>query len=310
MSLLPRSVLIREVGPREGFQTLKNIFATEKKLQLIHLLAATGVSEMEVTSMVRPDRLPQMADAEEIIKGLPAASAVNFTALYLNQKGFERAEKIGGIHNKGWLYTATSETFLKKNANTSHQEILASIPAWLKLFHSYGKSLHGVMISTSFGCGYEGKAAAARLGEVVSSLMQALKTQGVVPKELSLADTVGFGNPPLVKRAVGDLKSRYPEVEISLHLHDTYGTGVANAYAGLEEGVAILEGSVGGMGGCPFTPGAAGNVATEELVYLCAELGISTNIDLTKYCDAARYAEEMIGERLPGRLHRRGNLSI
>lgn len=305
---VPKRVYIREVGPREGLQILgsqadgskKSVLSTQQKSELISRLAATGVPEIEVTSMVRADRVPQMADADELIASLPDASSsqsTRFTALYLNQKGFERAERLGRLGNQGWLYTATSDTFLAKNANTSRAKILAEADSWLELFRRFGKSLHGVMISTAFGCAYEGSAASERLLDVCEELLGVLRKSGVSPAEVSFADTVGMASPEIVRQKVRRFRDLFPQLRLSLHLHDTRGLGLANAYAGLLEGVDCFDASVGGMGGCPFTPGAAGNIATEDLVYLCEQLQIHTGISLEAYAHTARWLDSLLSSQ-------------
>jgi len=301
---IPKQVFVREVGPREGLQTSSKVVATEDKLKLIDFLSHSGVKEIEITSMVRPDRVPQMADSDELIARFRPAPGVRYTALYLNRKGFARAEASGRLMNEGWIYSATSDTFLSKNANTSHRDIVTSLSEWLSDFRAAGKAQHGVMISTAFGCAYEGSAVRDRLLPVAQELVDALSQQGSRPKELSLADTVGHGTPELVRKAVGDLKARFPDIRISLHLHDTRGTGIANAYAGLLEGADCFDASVGGAGGCPFTPGAAGNIATEDLAYMCEELGASTGISLDSYVQGAKFLEQVLGTRLPGKYYR------
>lgn len=312
---LPSRVFIREVGPREGLQILADphLLSTAQKIELVHRLAAAGASEIEVTSMVRPDRVPAMADADEVVRGIKRppiveGERVRFTALYLNHKGFERAEKLGNLDNQGWLYSATSDTFLSKNANTTRAKIIDEVPRWLELFAEAGKTLHGVMISTAFGCGYEGFEAAERLGETLNNLLEALKKFNAAPVEVSFADTVGLAEPEGVRRAARWFRQKYPSLRLSLHLHDTRGLGLANAYAGLLEGVDCFDASIGGIGGCPFTPGAAGNIATEDLVYLCDRLGISTGISHAEYCAAARWLNTILvgseparGKPLPGK---------
>ncbi len=305
---LPKRVYIREVGPREGLQILGRdscgsgsegaLFSTQEKSELISRLAATGVPEIEVASMVRADRVPQMADADELIASMSVNPLVRYTALYLNPQGFERAEALGKLRNQGWLYTATSDSFLSKNANTSRAKIIAGLDAWLELFKRHGKVLHGVMISTAFGCGYEGLAASDRLLEVSEEILGALAERGVVPAELSFADTVGLGSPELVRERVQGFRSRFPKIRLSLHLHDTRGLGIANAYAGLLEGIDCFDASLGGMGGCPFTPGAAGNVATEDLLYLCQQLRIETSISLDAYVETVRWFSALLEKKL------------
>lgn len=299
---LPKQVLIREVGPREGFQILPAIYSTEQKLRLIDALTKASLSQIEVASFVRPDRVPQMADAEELVARLPAVKGTEYSALYLNQLGFERAEKTGKLHNKGWLYTSPSATFLKANSNTSIDESVAAVSQWCGLFRRHGKRLHGLLISNAFGCAFEGRVSSSAVVSLVERFAAACEAAGERIAEVCLADTVGMGNPKSVRECL--IALRPLGFTLSLHLHDTVGLGLANAYAGLLEGVSIFETSVGGLGGCPFTPGAAGNVATEDFVYLCQQMGIETNVDLRLICEAAKFAEFIIGTPLPGRVYR------
>lgn len=299
---LPPQVIIREVGPREGFQILPTTYPIEEKLRLIEALVKASISQIEVTSFVRPDRVPQMADAEEYVARLPLTDGVQYSALYLNPQGFERAEKTGKLANMGWLYTSPSAAFLKANNNTSIDESVATVPEWAALFERYGKAVHGLMVSNAFGCAYEGRVSSSAVVSLVERFAAACEAAGESISEVCLADTVGMGNPKSVRECVAALRAL--GFTVSLHLHDTLGLGLANVYAGLLEGVSIFETSVGGMGGCPFTPGAAGNVATEDVVYLCQQMGVVTNIDLELVCEAAKLAEFIIGTQLPGRVYR------
>jgi hydroxymethylglutaryl-CoA lyase len=299
---LPTSVHIREVGPREGFQILPRVFQTEQKLALIQALVAAGLAEIEVTAFVRGDKVPNMADAEALVAALPKVSGVSYSALYLNLKGFQRAEASGALDNKGWLYTSPSETFLRSNSNTSVEASLAAVPEWCAEFRKVGKSVHGLMISTAFGCGFEGTIKPDAVARLVECYLSALRGVGETLSEICLADTVGMGHPNSVRATIQLLKPL--RVPVSLHLHNTWGLGLANVYAGLCEGVNVFETSVGGLGGCPFTPGAAGNVATEDVVYLCREMGISTLIDLDKLCRAAELAESIIGGPLSSSVYK------
>lgn len=299
---LPKQIHIREVGPREGFQILNSVVATDKKAQLIKLLSDSGLSEIEVTSFVSPKRVPQMADAEELVAKLPKNSKAKFTGLYLNPEGFNRAEATSKLQNSAWVNIACSETFLKKNANTSLSEIIAALPEWLSSFEQANKRFHGIMVSTAFGCSYEGRVSLEQVKSVISRFVEALDLHGVYDiKEICLADTMGWGNPVLVKNVIRLVYGLLPKAKISLHLHDTRGAGVANFYAGLEEGIECFDSSIGGLGGCPFSKGAAGNVATEDIVYLAHEMGIKTGIDLDKLVLAVKFAESIVGSKLPGR---------
>ncbi len=307
-SSLPQQVTIREVGPREGFQILPKAYPVEQKLKLIEALARASVGQIETTSFVRPDRVPQMADAEELVARLPASPGVEFTALYLNQKGFERAEQSGKLRNRGWLYTSPSSSFLKANSNTTIDESVAAVREWAALFRKHGKGVSGLMVSNAFGCAFEGKVTASAVASLVERFAAACEAAGERIGEVCLADTVGMGSPKSVRECVAAVRAL--GFTVSLHLHDTMGLGLANVYAGLLEGVSVFETSVGGMGGCPFTPGAAGNVATEDVVYLCHEMGIKTNINLDRLCEAAQLAEFILGTPLPGRVYRaRSSLS-
>lgn len=310
---LPSSVVIREVGPREGFQTVTSVIPTAEKLELIRLLNATGVREIELTSFVRTDRVPQMADAEQVVARFERQPGVRYSALYLNQKGFERAEASGALDNRAWIMTATSDTFLLHNNNTSQQAILDQVPMWIEAFTRWQKNSIAVMVSTAFGCSYEGKFEPEKTVGIVAQLIERIREETALSiDEISIADTVGWGSPEQVRRLIGLLVSRYPQIPVSLHLHDTRGSGLANAYAGLLEGVSIFDASVGGMGGCPFARGAAGNIVTEDFVSLCEESGIRTGINIERYCEAALYAEKILAHPLASkalRLYQAGLLT-
>jgi hydroxymethylglutaryl-CoA lyase len=299
---LPSSVLIREVGPREGFQILPRVVETENKLALIRALADAGLSEIEVTAFVRPDKVPNMADAEALVAALPSSARCAFTALYLNVKGFQRAEASPTLRNRGWLYTSSSETFLRSNNNLSIAEALDAVPVWSKEFRDAGKRVYGLMVSTAFGCGFEGVVPPQSVLAVVERYLSALDGLGEKLSEICLADTVGRAHPNSVRACIQLLRPL--GIPVSLHLHNTWGLGLANVYAGLCEGVQIFETSVGGLGGCPFTPGASGNVATEDVVYLCHALGISTSVDLNKLCHAAELAESIVGGPLASSVYK------
>jgi hydroxymethylglutaryl-CoA lyase len=302
---LPKQIYIRELGLREGLQTISGVIPTESKLEILKLLVETGVPEIEVTAFVRPDRVPQMADARELALQLPEGAGLpRFTALYLNSKGFEQAEQIPQLNNSGWLYTSASEAFLTKNNNLTKEQALAGVPGWLEKFSQHDKSLHGLMISTAFGYYDDGIIEAGAFMDLLGRYIRLTNDLGHSIKELSIADTTGYANPQSVKRLVSLIKDSYPELELSLHLHDTRGLGIANVMAGIESGISIFDSSVGGVGGCPFARGAAGNVCTEEIVLLCNELGIQTGIKLDEYCQAARAMEALLQQPLAGKVHR------
>jgi hydroxymethylglutaryl-CoA lyase len=301
-SAIPQNVTIREVGPREGFQALSSVYPTEKKVELISQLAQSGLKHIEVTSMVRGDKVPQMADAEHLIATLPNVAGIEYTALYLNTKGFARAEATKRLSNIGWLYTSPSESFLRSNNNTTIAQSLSSIDEWVACFQAAGKSVWGLMVSTAFGCEFEGAIPCGTVAALIERFLERATAVGQPVHEVCLADTVGRANPRAVRELVALVSSM--GVVVSLHLHDTWGLGLCNAYAGLEAGVAVFETSVGGLGGCPFTPGSAGNVATEDLVHLCDSLGVVTGLDVNTLCGAAEFAEALIGQPLPGHVYK------
>ena len=300
----PQRVYLRELGPREGFQTLPHAVDTASKLELIKLLSECGLPEIEITSFVRPDRVPQMADAKEVAQKFERRSGIKYTALYLNERGFLRAEESGRLMNDGWIYLAASETFFKNNNNTTIAAALAEIPAWLSLFSKHGKKLRGVMVSAAFGCNFEGVVPHEKVLQILAEAFAHFKRAGVTPEEISLADTMGWATPVKLRSLVEKVRKAHAGSTVSLHLHDTRGSGMANVYAGLEEGVSIFDCSIGGMGGCPFAKGAAGNVPTEDVAFLCAELGIETGVSLDKLVSAARYAEQCAKAALPGKLYK------
>lgn len=302
----PSKVLLREDGPREGFQMLPHFVSTEDKLELIRRLSDTGVTSIEATAFVRPDLVPQLADAEQLAEKLPDRSDVRYRALYLNPRGFERALACSRLSVEGYLLIAASETFLRNNNNQTLDEAIAGIPEWLELFADRGVVLERVMLSTAWGDNDEGRIEAPQVIKLCERLFAALPGGPADIPELTLADTSGLASPLRVQRLIGELKTRWPEQRLGLHLHDTRGTGMPNVYAGLMEGIDRFDCSVAGLGGCPFTPGAAGNVPTEDVAFLCAELGIETGVDLERYIDCALFAEQLAGRPLPGKLKNGG----
>lgn len=301
---LPKKVRLREVGPREGFQTLPRVVPTERKLELINALAETGLTDIEVVSFVRPDKVPQMADAAEVVERLRPRPGVAYTGLYLNPSGFVRGEETGRLQNEGWLYLAASETFLKRNSNSSIAAGIAALPTWLAAFQERRKPLRGIMLSTAFGCNFEGPIGTDTVLSILKQVEHHVLAAGERLHEICLADTMGWASPRMLRERVVRVRGDFPGSEVSLHLHDTRGSGMANVYAGLEEGVSIFDCSIGGLGGCPFARGAAGNVPTEDVAFLCHELGVETGLDVAKLAQAAILAEEIVGEPLPGKFYK------
>ena len=310
MSDLPKFLTIREVGPREGFQMEGSDIPTEEKVRLVDTLSDTGLRHIEVTSFVSPRWVPQMADAEEMAKSFRSKPGVSYTALYLNQQGFERARATGKFNLFGHLGVAASEAFSKQNTNRTIEEALATLPERIERYMELGLPIQaGIM--TAFGCNFQGEVSLEQVLRLVQIFSNLSVEGGFALEELSLADTMGWANPLQVRRVIGALRERWPVLKLSLHLHDTRGTGLANAYAALDMGIDILDSSIGGMGGCPFAghQGAAGNICTEDIAFLAHEMGIETGLDQEKLIESGRLAEEIVGHPLPGKVMKGGSLA-
>lgn len=302
---LPEKITIREVGPREGFQINKEVIPTDKKLLLLEALAATGVTLIEATSIVRADKVPQHADSEEVLKNLASQKTQLFSALYLNQKGFEILGQYPYIKRDAWIHTSACEAFLQKNSNRTWEKLYQEAPSWITLFSGANLRKISLMVSNAFGSHSLGNIPPEKTFSVVQNHILKFEQSGGEVHEVCLADTIGVGTPEQVRKLIRLINHAYPKIMVSLHLHDTCGQGIANAYAGLLEGVSIFESSVGGIGGCPFTPGATGNISTEELIFLCEGLGIKTGISIEKYIEAAKLAQQILGKKLPSKLLQR-----
>ncbi len=311
MSKLPSRVEIFEEGPREGFQYEKGPITTARKIELVDALSDTGLKTIQVVSFVNPKRVPGMADAEAVVAGMSPRPGVSYRALWLNQAGFERARATGRLDLVGAFNIAASETFLKKNQNRSIAEQMADNGGIIERFKEVGAPVEKGGIMAAFGCNYEGDIPVARVVDLVGQLLAQAKDHGVALKHIMLADTMGWATPAAIKRTVGAVWDKHPGVGLSLHLHDTRGLGIANAYAGLEMGVTHYDAAVAGLGGCPFAgnAGAAGNVCTEDLVFMCEEMGIETGVDLERLIVCARLAEDIVGHPLPGAVKIGGSLA-
>ena len=311
MSDLPAHVDIQEEGPREGFQIEPGPIATARKIELIDALTETGLKKIQVASLVNPNRVPGWADAEDVIKGFKRKDGVAHHVLWLNEKGLHRALACDGLYMFGSISTTTSETFMRMNTNRGFAENVRVQKNQIAIYKENGVPVTRASIMTAFGCNFEGDIAPARVVERLEELLGAAEEEGVDIEIISLADTVGWATPRSVKQVVGAVRDRWPDKRICLHLHDTRGCGVANVYAGLELGVDLYDSSVAGLGGCPFAghKGAAGNVCTEDMVFMCEEMGIDTGVDLEKLIECARLAEDIVGHDLPGKVMRGGALS-
>ena len=311
MTNLPTSISIHEVGPREGFQFEKGPISTARKIELVDALSATGLRRIQVTSFVSPKWVPQMADAEEITARFQKVPGVEYDALFLNDRGLERAAASGVYVFEGYLGLVASDVFCQKNTNKTIEETIAALPSRIALYERFGIPTRGVSVMAAFGCNYQGD---VELGEVLRLIqvgidLAAEHGQGI--ESVRLSDTMGWANPLQMKRTLAAVQDRWPGLAISLHLHDTRATAMANAFAALELGVRDFDSSVGGLGGCPFAKhkGSAGNVVTEDLAFMCEEMGIETGLDLDRLIACAALAEEIVGHPLPSKLLRGGSLS-
>jgi hydroxymethylglutaryl-CoA lyase len=288
---MARRVAIREVGPRDGFQNEPEVIATDDKVRLIEMLAATGVGRLEVTSFVRADVIPQLADAGEVLERARIPEEVSVSVLIPNQRGLEAAlahrDRIDEVN----VFLSASESHNRHNVNRSVAESLAALEGVLGDARAAGLRCEGV-ISTSFGCPYEGDVDPARVFEIAGRLAAA----GAV--EIGFGDTTGMANPVQVREFFERAAEELPEVELTAHFHNTRGQGLANVLAALEAGCASFESSFGELGGCPVPPGATGNIATEDLVSMLHEMGMETGIDLEKLLLAAREAQQVLGRPL------------
>ena len=310
MSDLPKSVRINEEGPREGFQFEKGPIPTARKIELIDSLGRTGLKQIQTVSFVPPKNVPGMADADEVVKGFTRAAGVSYTGLWLNDKGLERALATGKLDVRGTLSLTASEKFLLRNQKRTLKENIEAQHAIVKMYKEYKVPVERAGLMAAFGCNFEGDVAPAKVLERVDEIFEIAAEHGEEIMVVSLADTMAWANPLSVKRVVGAIRESYPDLCLSLHLHDTRGMAIANAYAGLEMGIDRYDAAVAGLGGCPFAghKSAAGNVCTEDLVFMCEEMGIGTGIDLEQLMECARLAEEIVGHPLPGSVKLGGSL--
>ncbi len=296
MSDLPARISVREVGPRDGLQNEEPV-PTAAKVELINRLSATGVRRIEAVSFVRPDAIPQMADADQVWHEIDRAPSVRYSALVPNLKGAARALDSGLTEIEAVV--SASDTHNRKNVNRSTAESLDDIASIIEQAHARGATCQ-VIVSTAWGCPYEGDVPVERVVGVAGRAV----ASGA--DSVSFGDTTGMATPGRVSRLVGEFRSIHPDFPLNLHFHNTRGTGLANVLAALELGVADFDASVGGLGGCPYAPGATGNIATEELIHMVEDMGVDTGIDLDAMIDAAADAERIIGRQLPSQVLRAG----
>ena len=306
----PASVVINEEGPREGFQIEKAPISTADKVRFIEALAETGLKKIDCVSFVNPKRVPQMADSEVVAATIKKKPGIDYTGLWLNSAGLERAlttqlDIIGAIR------VTASEQFALANTGMDKMRTYEEQRNWLSRYAEAGITTKWGYVMTAFGCNYQGVVPVGDVVAMVTQIMELAEEFAVALDSVFLADTVGHATPATMERVIGAVREAFPDLALGLHLHDTRGMAIANSHTALRMGVARFDTSCAGLGGCPFAGhvGAAGNVGTEELTFLCDELGIETGIDLDALIECAWMAESIVGHELPGKLTRGGSLS-
>jgi len=297
MSVQTRQVSIIEVGPRDGLQSEPEILTTDTKIEFIRRAIDAGIRRMEVTSFVHPKRVPQMADAEDVINSLPDRDDVIFIGLVLNRRGFDRARDVN-IDEIGMACVA-SDTYCQRNQGMSMDD---SINSWLDIARDAKAAgiRANVMISSAFGCPFEGEVPLQRVLDMVDRVIEA------EPVELGIADSIGVAVPDQVAELLGAVSERIGDLPIRCHFHNTRNTGLANAQAALEAGVASLDASIGGIGGCPFAPAATGNIPTDDLLYMLDRSGVETGVSLEKIIETSGWLQEQLGRAVPAMLPKAG----
>jgi hydroxymethylglutaryl-CoA lyase len=299
MTEAPTEVRIREVGPRDGFQNEPEVIPTDDKVRLIGMLAASGLRRLEITSFVRPDVIPQLADAEQVLRAIARPDGVAYSVLVPNERGLERALELRDRFDEINVFLSASETHNRKNVNRSIAESLDGLRRTIERARREDLRCEGV-ISVAFGCPFEGEVPADRVFEIAERLAAA----GC--EEVSFGDTTGMANPRQVEEFFTAAGERLAAIELTAHFHNTRGQGLANVLAALAAGVQSFESAFGELGGSPVSPGATGNVSTEDLVSMLHEMGIGTGIDLVALIDAAREAQRLLGRPLGAHVLRAG----
>jgi hydroxymethylglutaryl-CoA lyase len=292
---LPKSVRIREVGPRDGFQNEPEVIPTEEKVRLIGLLGESGLRRIEVTSFVRADVIPQLADGAEVLTRFEPREDIAYSVLIPNSRGLENALKLRDRFQEANFFLSASETHNRKNVNRTIAESLADLEGTIAAARDAGLRCEGV-ISTSFGCPYEGKVAPERVFEIAGQL------RDFGCEEIAFGDTTGMANPRQVGEFFEQARARLEGAELTAHFHNTRGQGLANVLAALEQGIDSFESSFGELGGCPVPPGSTGNISTEDLVSMLEEMGVSTGVDLPKLIAASAEVQKVLGRPLGAHL--------
>ena len=294
---MTRTIEVVEVAPRDGLQNERDVLPTAAKLTLIDTAIAAGVRRIEVASFVNPTKVPQMADAEAVVAGLPERSDVTYIGLVLNRRGADRALATR-IDELGSVCVAT-DSFARRNQGQSGDESLATAMQVVEAAHAAGRTGQ-ITIGAAFGCPFEGEVDPDRI------VAMARRAAEAGPREIALADTIGVAVPAAVGSLVARVREAIAPIPVRIHLHNTRNTGLANVWAAVTAGAATVDASLGGLGGCPFAPGAAGNVPTEDVVYLLERSGVTTGLDLPRLIAAATWFAGIIGRPLPGMVSKAG----
>jgi hydroxymethylglutaryl-CoA lyase len=292
---LPADVTLYEVGPRDGLQNEARPIPTNDKIALIDALSGTGLRAIEVTSFVNPKWIPQLADAVEVARGITRQPGVAYSALVPNRQGLDGAEKAG--MKEIAVFLSASETHNKKNVNKTIAATLEAFAETVPPAIAHGMKVRAY-VSTVFGCPYEGAVDPARALE----LCRALRALGCY--QISLGDTIGVGTPRQVRDVLSRVLAEIPAGDVAVHFHDTRGTALANILVSIELGITTVDAALGGLGGCPYAPGASGNVATEDVVYMLEGMGVRTGIDLDRLIDCSRLASSFVGHEMPSKYYR------
>lgn len=289
---LPQRVTIYEVGPRDGLQNEARMVPTAEKVAFVDALARTGLTKIEITSFVNPRWIPQLADASDVARQVARVDGVTFSALVPNRRGLDAALAAG--MREIAVFLSASETHNRKNVNKTIAETLAAFAEVVEPARAAGVAVRAY-VSTVFGCPYEGDVDPRKVVELTRTLRQ----MGVY--QVSLGDTIGVANPAQVERVLEAVLAEAPAGELALHMHDTRGTALANCLVGLGLGITTIDSAIGGLGGCPYAPGASGNLATEDVVAMLHAMGVETGVDLDKLCAVAQQAAAFVGHELPSK---------
>jgi len=297
--MMATRIYVQDVAVRDGFQIEPVIVPTEVKIGMIDALSETGLAKIEVASFVNPKLVPNMADGEAVLAGIKRKPGVEYTAIALNLKGVERAAALAAKPDEINVVMSVSETHNRANANRTHAQSLAEFAEVVKIARGAGMKVNG-SLSTSFGCPFEGEVSEEKVIEFTGKYLE-LGFDGV-----SLADTTGMANPKQVERLAGKVVRQFPKADITLHFHNTRGMGFANVVAGLNAGVVRYDGSIAGLGGCPFAPGATGNICTEDLVNMLHDMGYDTHVDLDKLIACAKRIHGIVKHDVAGQVMKAG----